>query len=154
MTCVQGILLDEASGVSRSQQPVMPTGYQPPKIVVSSWNRKVTFSARHPPFFDLATFLIRCRYLISCGGAGSGMTGGFSSLSREENATPRPFAFYMLKTSSGHNSSSRTKWITATLLSSLKSSSNPMQRNLCRHVSVLKKKKKKRYISLPLQPAM
>ncbi|KAK7128557.1 hypothetical protein R3I94_016956 [Phoxinus phoxinus] len=35
-----GILLDEASGVSRSQQPVMPTGYQPPKIVVSSWNRK------------------------------------------------------------------------------------------------------------------
>ncbi|XP_067226929.1 exosome component 10 isoform X1 [Chanodichthys erythropterus] len=35
-----GILLDEASGVSRSQQPVMPAGYQPPKIVVSSWNRK------------------------------------------------------------------------------------------------------------------
>ncbi|XP_076859303.1 exosome complex component 10 [Brachyhypopomus gauderio] len=34
-----GILLDEASGVSRSQ-PVMPAGYQPPKIVVSSWNRK------------------------------------------------------------------------------------------------------------------
>ncbi|KAI5621953.1 exosome component 10, partial [Silurus asotus] len=35
-----GILLDEASGVTRSQQPVMPAGYQPPKIVVSSWNRK------------------------------------------------------------------------------------------------------------------
>ncbi|RXN30910.1 exosome component 10 [Labeo rohita] len=35
-----GILLDEASGVSRTQQPVMPAGYQPPKIVVSSWNRK------------------------------------------------------------------------------------------------------------------
>uniref|UniRef100_A0A8C1KWT9 Exosome complex component 10 n=1 Tax=Cyprinus carpio TaxID=7962 RepID=A0A8C1KWT9_CYPCA len=39
-----GILLDEASGVSRSQQPVMPAGYQPPKIVVSSWNRRVGFS--------------------------------------------------------------------------------------------------------------
>uniref|UniRef100_A0A9J7ZSG7 Exosome complex component 10 n=1 Tax=Cyprinus carpio carpio TaxID=630221 RepID=A0A9J7ZSG7_CYPCA len=36
-----GILLDEASGVSRTQQPVMPAGYQPPKIVVSSWNRRV-----------------------------------------------------------------------------------------------------------------
>uniref|UniRef100_A0A4W4GXM6 Exosome complex component 10 n=1 Tax=Electrophorus electricus TaxID=8005 RepID=A0A4W4GXM6_ELEEL len=35
-----GIMLDEASGMNRSQ-PVMPTGYQPPKIVVSSWNRKV-----------------------------------------------------------------------------------------------------------------
>ncbi|XP_043079971.1 exosome component 10 isoform X2 [Puntigrus tetrazona] len=35
-----GILLDEASGVSSTQQPVMPAGYQPPKIVVSSWNRK------------------------------------------------------------------------------------------------------------------
>uniref|UniRef100_A0A673JZF8 Exosome complex component 10 n=1 Tax=Sinocyclocheilus rhinocerous TaxID=307959 RepID=A0A673JZF8_9TELE len=31
-----GILLDEASGVSRTQQPVMPAGYQPPKIVVKS----------------------------------------------------------------------------------------------------------------------
>lgn len=38
---LQGILLDEASGVTRSQ-PVMPAGYQPPKIVVSSWNRKVS----------------------------------------------------------------------------------------------------------------
>ena len=37
----QGILLDEADGVNRSQQPVMPAGFQPPKIVVSSWNRKV-----------------------------------------------------------------------------------------------------------------
>lgn len=34
-----GILLDEADGVNRSQQPVMPAGFQPPKIVVSSWNR-------------------------------------------------------------------------------------------------------------------
>ncbi|XP_060787510.1 exosome component 10 [Neoarius graeffei] len=34
-----GILLDEASGVTRSE-PVMPAGYQPPKIIVSSWNRK------------------------------------------------------------------------------------------------------------------
>uniref|UniRef100_A0A672ZII7 Exosome complex component 10 n=1 Tax=Sphaeramia orbicularis TaxID=375764 RepID=A0A672ZII7_9TELE len=38
-----GILLDEADGVNRSQQPVMPAGFQPPKIVVSSWNRKVAF---------------------------------------------------------------------------------------------------------------
>lgn len=37
----QGILLDEADGVSRVQ-PVMPAGFQPPKIVVSSWNRKVS----------------------------------------------------------------------------------------------------------------
>ncbi|KAJ3587152.1 hypothetical protein NHX12_013542 [Muraenolepis orangiensis] len=35
-----GILLDEADGVNRSQKPVMPVGYQAPKIVVSSWNRK------------------------------------------------------------------------------------------------------------------
>ncbi|XP_033825559.1 exosome component 10 [Periophthalmus magnuspinnatus] len=35
-----GMLLDEADGVNRSQQPVMPAGFQPPKIVVSSWNRK------------------------------------------------------------------------------------------------------------------
>ncbi|KAL1021159.1 hypothetical protein UPYG_G00009580 [Umbra pygmaea] len=35
-----GILLDDASGVNRSQQPVMPAGFQAPKIVVSSWNRK------------------------------------------------------------------------------------------------------------------
>ncbi|XP_066499858.1 exosome component 10 [Hoplias malabaricus] len=34
-----GILLDEASGVTRAQ-PVMPAGFQQPKIVVSSWNRK------------------------------------------------------------------------------------------------------------------
>lgn len=37
----QGILLDEADGVNRGQQPVMPVGFQPPKVVVSSWNRKV-----------------------------------------------------------------------------------------------------------------
>lgn len=35
-----GILLDEADGVNRTQQPVMPAGFQAPKIVVSSWNRK------------------------------------------------------------------------------------------------------------------
>uniref|UniRef100_A0A8C9TC43 Exosome complex component 10 n=1 Tax=Scleropages formosus TaxID=113540 RepID=A0A8C9TC43_SCLFO len=35
-----GILLDEASGVSRTQQPIMPVGFQPPKTVVSSWNRR------------------------------------------------------------------------------------------------------------------
>uniref|UniRef100_A0A6Q2X936 Exosome complex component 10 n=1 Tax=Esox lucius TaxID=8010 RepID=A0A6Q2X936_ESOLU len=35
-----GILLDDTAGVNRSQQPVMPAGFQPPKIVVSSWNRK------------------------------------------------------------------------------------------------------------------
>uniref|UniRef100_A0A8C2DRC9 Exosome complex component 10 n=1 Tax=Cyprinus carpio TaxID=7962 RepID=A0A8C2DRC9_CYPCA len=45
-----GILLDEASGVSRTQQPVMPAGYQPPKIVVSSWNRRVGFSRREETF--------------------------------------------------------------------------------------------------------
>lgn len=38
---IKGILLDEAGGVNRAQEPVMPAGYQPPKIVVSSWNRKV-----------------------------------------------------------------------------------------------------------------
>ncbi|XP_040049620.2 exosome complex component 10 [Gasterosteus aculeatus] len=35
-----GILLDEADGVNRTQQPVLPAGFQAPKIVVSSWNRK------------------------------------------------------------------------------------------------------------------
>ncbi|KAG9332788.1 hypothetical protein JZ751_014887 [Albula glossodonta] len=35
-----GILLDEASGVNRTQQPIMPAGFQPPKTIVSSWNRK------------------------------------------------------------------------------------------------------------------
>ncbi|KAG5838759.1 hypothetical protein ANANG_G00226990 [Anguilla anguilla] len=35
-----GILLDEASGVNRTQQPIMPAGIQPPKTIVSSWNRK------------------------------------------------------------------------------------------------------------------
>ncbi|KAM9343591.1 LOW QUALITY PROTEIN: exosome complex component 10-like [Pholidichthys leucotaenia] len=42
-----GILLDEADGVNRSQQPVMPAGFQPPKIVVSSWNRKGSGSHSH-----------------------------------------------------------------------------------------------------------
>ncbi|XP_036316954.1 exosome component 10 isoform X1 [Pipistrellus kuhlii] len=35
-----GILLDEASGVNKNQQPVLPTGLQVPKTIVSSWNRK------------------------------------------------------------------------------------------------------------------
>ncbi|XP_023555336.1 exosome component 10 isoform X2 [Octodon degus] len=35
-----GILLDEASGVNKHQQPVLPAGLQVPKTVVSSWNRK------------------------------------------------------------------------------------------------------------------
>uniref|UniRef100_A0A8B9FHY7 Exosome complex component 10 n=1 Tax=Amazona collaria TaxID=241587 RepID=A0A8B9FHY7_9PSIT len=34
------ILLDEASGVTRNQQPVLPAGLQPPQTIVSSWNRK------------------------------------------------------------------------------------------------------------------
>ncbi|NWX30286.1 EXOSX protein, partial [Notiomystis cincta] len=34
------ILLDEASGVNRNQQPVLPAGLQPPQMIVSSWNRK------------------------------------------------------------------------------------------------------------------
>lgn len=41
-----GILLDEADGVNRTQQPVMPAGFQPPKIVVSSWNRTGPGSGR------------------------------------------------------------------------------------------------------------
>uniref|UniRef100_A0AAY4BPG9 Exosome complex component 10 n=1 Tax=Denticeps clupeoides TaxID=299321 RepID=A0AAY4BPG9_9TELE len=47
------ILLDEASGVNRSQEPVMPAGYQPPKIVVSSWNRKGDGSAYKSETFRL-----------------------------------------------------------------------------------------------------
>uniref|UniRef100_A0A3B4TS64 Exosome complex component 10 n=1 Tax=Seriola dumerili TaxID=41447 RepID=A0A3B4TS64_SERDU len=45
-----GILLDEADGLNRSQQPVMPAGFQPPKIVVSSWNRKVGSGSRSEMF--------------------------------------------------------------------------------------------------------
>lgn len=45
-----GILLDEAEGVNRSQKPVMPVGYQPPKIVVSSWNRKGSDPRRSETF--------------------------------------------------------------------------------------------------------
>uniref|UniRef100_A0A667WTG0 Exosome complex component 10 n=1 Tax=Myripristis murdjan TaxID=586833 RepID=A0A667WTG0_9TELE len=48
-----GILLDEADGVNRSQQPVMPAGFQPPKIVVSSWNRKGSDSKRGSETFRL-----------------------------------------------------------------------------------------------------
>uniref|UniRef100_A0A452VGV3 Exosome complex component 10 n=1 Tax=Ursus maritimus TaxID=29073 RepID=A0A452VGV3_URSMA len=36
----RGILLDEASGVNKNQQPVLPAGLQVPKTIVSSWNRK------------------------------------------------------------------------------------------------------------------
>ncbi|NP_001411930.1 exosome complex component 10 isoform 5 [Mus musculus] len=35
-----GMLLDEASGVNKHQQPVLPAGLQVPKTIVSSWNRK------------------------------------------------------------------------------------------------------------------
>ncbi|XP_075898081.1 exosome complex component 10 [Nelusetta ayraudi] len=48
-----GILLDEADGVNRSQQPVMPAGFQPPKIVVSSWNRKGSGSGSGSDMFRL-----------------------------------------------------------------------------------------------------
>uniref|UniRef100_A0A3Q1F409 Exosome complex component 10 n=1 Tax=Acanthochromis polyacanthus TaxID=80966 RepID=A0A3Q1F409_9TELE len=48
-----GILLDEADGVNRSQQPVMPAGFQPPKIVVSSWNRKGPGSGSRSETFRL-----------------------------------------------------------------------------------------------------
>lgn len=48
MSDFQGILLDEADGVNRTQEPVMPAGFQPPKIVVSSWNRKVTLAFFSP----------------------------------------------------------------------------------------------------------
>ncbi|XP_029013177.1 exosome component 10 [Betta splendens] len=48
-----GILLDEADGVNRSQQPVMPAGFQPPKVVVSSWNRKSSGSGSRAETFRL-----------------------------------------------------------------------------------------------------
>ncbi|MED6247737.1 Exosome component 10 [Ataeniobius toweri] len=48
-----GILLDEADGVNRSQKPIMPAGFQPPKIVVSSWNRKGSSSASRSETFRL-----------------------------------------------------------------------------------------------------
>uniref|UniRef100_A0A8C6Q6R4 Exosome complex component 10 n=1 Tax=Nothobranchius furzeri TaxID=105023 RepID=A0A8C6Q6R4_NOTFU len=48
-----GILLDEADGVNRSQKPVMPVGFQPPKIVVSSWNRKGSSSGSRSETFRL-----------------------------------------------------------------------------------------------------
>ncbi|KAF7660933.1 hypothetical protein LDENG_00272540 [Lucifuga dentata] len=48
-----GILLDEADGVNRSQQPIMPAGFQPPKIVVSSWNRKGSGSSSRSQTFKL-----------------------------------------------------------------------------------------------------
>uniref|UniRef100_A0A7M4FTQ0 Exosome complex component 10 n=1 Tax=Crocodylus porosus TaxID=8502 RepID=A0A7M4FTQ0_CROPO len=35
-----GILLDEAAGVNKNQQPVLPAGLQLPETIVSSWNRK------------------------------------------------------------------------------------------------------------------
>ncbi|KAM4562795.1 exosome complex component 10 [Odontesthes bonariensis] len=48
-----GILLDEADGVNRGQKPVMPAGFQPPKIVVSSWNRKGSGSGSRSETFKL-----------------------------------------------------------------------------------------------------
>ncbi|NXR10673.1 EXOSX protein, partial [Semnornis frantzii] len=35
-----GILLDEAAGVNKNQQPILPAGLQPPQTIISSWNRK------------------------------------------------------------------------------------------------------------------
>uniref|UniRef100_V9KDS6 Exosome complex component 10 n=1 Tax=Callorhinchus milii TaxID=7868 RepID=V9KDS6_CALMI len=35
-----GILLDEASGINKNKQPVLPAGLQAPKTIISSWNRK------------------------------------------------------------------------------------------------------------------
>ncbi|XP_052547821.1 exosome component 10 isoform X2 [Tympanuchus pallidicinctus] len=35
-----GILLDEAAGVNKNQQPVLPAGLQMPQTIISSWNRK------------------------------------------------------------------------------------------------------------------
>ncbi|XP_065594125.1 exosome complex component 10 isoform X2 [Cyrtonyx montezumae] len=35
-----GILLDEAAGVNKNQQPILPAGLQIPQTIVSSWNRK------------------------------------------------------------------------------------------------------------------
>ncbi|NXC43334.1 EXOSX protein, partial [Penelope pileata] len=35
-----GILLDEATGVNKNKQPVLPAGLQLPQTIVSSWNRK------------------------------------------------------------------------------------------------------------------
>ncbi|XP_053256922.1 exosome component 10 isoform X3 [Podarcis raffonei] len=40
-----GMLLDEAAGVNKNQQPILPSGLQPPKTIVSSWNRKQTGEA-------------------------------------------------------------------------------------------------------------
>ncbi|KAM3922697.1 exosome complex component 10 [Leptodactylus fuscus] len=41
-----GTLLDEASGVNRNQQPILPAGVQPPKTIISSWNRKGSSSSK------------------------------------------------------------------------------------------------------------
>nr|XP_056721374.1 exosome component 10 [Euleptes europaea] len=35
-----GILLDDAAGMNKNQQPILPSGLQAPKTIVSSWNRK------------------------------------------------------------------------------------------------------------------
>uniref|UniRef100_H2U3V7 Exosome complex component 10 n=1 Tax=Takifugu rubripes TaxID=31033 RepID=H2U3V7_TAKRU len=48
-----GILLDEADGVNRTRDPIMPAGFQPPKIVVSSWNRKGSGSGGRFEMFRL-----------------------------------------------------------------------------------------------------
>ncbi|XP_037540178.1 exosome component 10 [Nematolebias whitei] len=48
-----GILLDEADGVNRNQKPVIPAGFQPAKIVVSSWNRKGSGSGSRSETFRM-----------------------------------------------------------------------------------------------------
>ncbi|XP_034029131.1 exosome component 10 [Thalassophryne amazonica] len=48
-----GILLDEADGLNRTQQPIMPAGFQPPKVVISSWNRKGLGSGSRSQTFKL-----------------------------------------------------------------------------------------------------
>ncbi|NXP10047.1 EXOSX protein, partial [Thinocorus orbignyianus] len=44
-----GILLDEAAGVNKNQQPVLPAGLQPPQTIISSWNRKAGESHKRAP---------------------------------------------------------------------------------------------------------
>ncbi|XP_063291482.1 exosome complex component 10 [Pelobates fuscus] len=41
-----GMLLDDVSGVTRNQQPILPAGLQAPKTIVSSWNRKSNDSSK------------------------------------------------------------------------------------------------------------
>ncbi|XP_042333911.1 exosome component 10 [Sceloporus undulatus] len=41
-----GMLLDEAAGVNKNQQPILPSGLQPPKTIISSWNSKTSEASR------------------------------------------------------------------------------------------------------------